>query len=29
MRDYALYRGDIFGVGHPNVADSKDQYSWC
>jgi hypothetical protein len=28
-RDCTLYRGNISGVGRPNVADAKDQYFWC
>jgi hypothetical protein len=29
MRGYALYRDSFFGIGHPNVADTKDIYFWC
>jgi hypothetical protein len=29
MLDCDLYRGNLFGVGRPNVADTKDQYFLC
>jgi hypothetical protein len=30
VRETVLYiGGGIFGVGRPNVADTKDQYFWC